>query len=191
MTFLFMLIFSLSISAIISNARRQARESAKMMYRTELLLDNSRRMRRVDNIKDILKELSGQVLKLMNLSVVFFLNKDGKAVGPWVFPKEGESREELRGMIDNQEWAVADWVIANKKRAGCCTHTLPGAKAMYLPIQTSDEIYGVMGILLEEKRQIPSFEYGLLTAMLNEAALVFARINLVSGRMERRNEEKE
>ena len=53
---------------------------------------------------------------------------------------------------------------------------------MYLPIQTSDEIYGVMGILLEEKRQIPSFEYGLLTAMLNEAALVFARINLVSGR---------
>ena len=190
-TFLFMLIFSLSISAIISNARRQARESAKMMYRTELLLDNSRRMRRVDNIKDILKELSGQVLKLMNLPVVFFLNKDGKAVGPWVFPKEGESREELRGMIDNQEWAVADWVIANKKRAGCCTHTLPGAKAMYLPIQTSDEIYGVMGILLEEKRQIPSFEYGLLTAMLNEAALVFARINLVSGRMERRNEEKE
>ena len=57
------------------------------MYRTELLLDNSRRMRRVDNIKDILKELSGQVLKLMNLPVVFFLNKDGKAVGPWVFTK--------------------------------------------------------------------------------------------------------
>ena len=44
-----------------------------MMYRTELLLDNSRRMRRVDNIKDILKELSGQVLKLMNLPVVFLL----------------------------------------------------------------------------------------------------------------------
>ena len=49
-------------------------------------------MRRVDNIKDILKELSGQVLKLMNLSVVFFLSKDGKAVGPWVFQKK-ESRE--------------------------------------------------------------------------------------------------
>ncbi len=190
-TFLFMLIFSLSISAIISNARRQARESAKMIYRTELLLDNSRRMRRVDNIKEILKELSGQVLKLMNLPVVFFLNKDGKAAGPWVFPKEGETREELRSMIDSQEHAVADWVIANKKRAGCCTHTLPGAKAMYLPIKTSDEIYGVMGIILEEKRQIPAFEYGLLTAMLNEAALVFARIDLVSGRKDGREMAKE
>ena len=190
-TFLFMLIFSLSISTIISNARRQARESAKMVYRTELLLDNSRRMRRADNIKDILKELSGQVLKLMNLPVVFFLNKDGKAAGPWAFPKEGESQEALRSMIDSQERAVADWVIANKKRAGCCTHTLPGAKAMYLPIKTSDEIYGVMGIILEEKRQIPSFEYGLLTAMLNEAALVFARIYLVSGRREKNGEKEE
>ena len=50
---------------------------------------------------------------------------------------------------------------------------------MYLPIKTGDEIYGVMGIVLEEKREIPTFEYGLLTAMLNEAALVFARIYLV------------
>ena len=45
-----------------------------------------------------------------------------------MFPKEGESREELRGMIDNQEWAVADWVIANKKRAGCCTQYTSGGK---------------------------------------------------------------
>ncbi len=33
-----------------------------------------------------------------------------------------------------------------------------------------------MGILLEERREIPPFEYALLTAMLNEAALVFERI---------------
>lgn len=57
-----------------------------------------------------------------------------------------------------------------------CTHTLPGAKAMYLPIKTSDKTYAVMGIVLEERREIPAFEYGLLTAMVNEAALVFARI---------------
>ena len=72
-TFAFMLAFALIISTIVSNERRQARESAKLVYRTELLLDNSRRMRRVDSVKDLLIELSGQVLKLMNLSVVFFL----------------------------------------------------------------------------------------------------------------------
>ena len=178
-TFGIMLLFSIIISTVLSTGRRQARESAKIMYRTELLLENSRKMRRVENVKDLLMELSEKVLKLMNLSVVFYVGKDEKTTGPWLFPREGVSKEELGKTQDEKERAVVDWVMANKKRAGCCTHTLPDAKAMYLPIKTSEEIYGVMGIILEEKREIPSFEYGLLTAMLNEAALVFARIYLV------------
>lgn len=178
-TFGIMLLFSIIISTVLSTGRRQARESAKIMYRTELLLENSRKMRRVENVKDLLMELSEKVLKLMNLSVVFYVRKDEKTTGPWLFPREGVSKEELGKKQDEKERAVVDWVMANKKRAGCCTHTLPDAKAMYLPVKTSEEIYGVMGIILEEKREIPSFEYGLLTAMLNEAALVFARIYLV------------
>lgn len=180
-TFGIMLLFSLIISTVLSTGRKQARESAKMMYRTELLLENSRRMRRVESVKDLIMELSKKVLKLMNLSVVFYVRKEGKTTGPWLFPKDGVSKEKLNHMQDAKERAVVDWVMANKKRAGCCTHTLPDAKAMYLPIKTSDEIYGVMGIVLEEKREIPPFEYGLLTAMLNEAALVFARIYLIHG----------
>lgn len=175
-TFLIMLLFSLIISTIISTGRKQARESTKQMYRTQLLLDNSRRMRRVDTVKGLLLELSGQVLKLMNLPVVFFTIQEEKMAGPWLFPRTGMTKEELRKMVDDQERAVAEWVAANGKRAGCCTHTLPGAKAMYLPIKTSDKTYAVMGIVLEERREIPAFEYGLLTAMVNEAALVFARI---------------
>lgn len=178
-TFGIMLLFSIIISTVLSTGRRQARESAKIMYRTELLLENSRKMRRVENVKDLLMELSEKVLKLMNLSVVFYVRKDEKTTGPWLFPREGVSKEELGKTQDEKERAVVDWVMANKKRAGCCTHTLPDAKAMYLPVKTSEEIYGVMGIILEEKREIPSFEYGLLTAMLNESALVFARIYLV------------
>ena len=105
---------------------------------------------------------------------------ENKTTGPWLFPKEGGDKEELREMLNEQEMAVVQWVMENRKRAGCCTHTLPGAAAMYLPIKSGDEIYAVMGIVLEEKREIPPFEYGLLTAMLNEAALVFARIYLTS-----------
>lgn len=125
------------------------------MYRTELLLENSRKMRRVENVKDLLMELSEKVLKLMNLSVVFYVRKDEKTTGPWLFPREGVSKEELGKTQDEKERAVVDWVMANKKRAGCCTHTLPDAKAMYLPVKTSEEIYGVMGIILEEKEKSP------------------------------------
>ncbi|GAB5616965.1 hypothetical protein JCM31739_17900 [Faecalimonas canis] len=178
-TFALMLLFAVIISTIISKERRQVRESAKMVYRTQLLLDNSRRMRRIETVRELLMELSQRVLKLMNLSVVFYIRKGEKTTGPWLFPKPGMSKAELKKMMTQRERAVVDWVMVNKKRAGCCTHTLPEADAMYLPIKTGDEIYGVMGIVLEEKREIPTFEYGLLTAMLNEAALVFARIYLV------------
>ena len=45
------------------------------------------------------------------------------------------------------------------------------AQAMYLPIQDARDVKGVMGILLEERRPIQEFEYGLLIAMLNETGV--------------------
>jgi two-component system, OmpR family, sensor histidine kinase KdpD len=42
---------------------------------------------------------------------------------------------------------------------------------MYLPVQDAEEVKGVMGILLEERRPVQDFEYGLLIAMLNEAGV--------------------
>lgn len=178
-TFAFMFFFAFIISTIITKQRKQAQESAKLVYRTELLLENSKRMRRVHNVKDLLSELSGQVLKLLGLSVIFFVKKDEKITGPWMYPRTGVGKTQLRQLYDSQEKAVVQWVIENRKRAGCCTHTLPNAKAMYLPIKTAEKLYAVMGIVLEEKREIPPFKYALLTAMLNEAALVFERIYLV------------
>lgn len=48
---------------------------------------------------------------------------------------------------------------------------------MYLPIRGRGRIFGVVGIVLEERREIPEFEYGLIVAMLNEAALVFEHLS--------------
>ena len=47
----------------------------------------------------------------------------------------------------------------------------PDAKAMYLPIQDEEEVKGVMGVVLEERREIQEFKYGLLIAMLNETGV--------------------
>ena len=62
-------------------------------------------------------------------------------------------------------------MVANQHRAGACTHTLPTAKAMYLPVRDEEEVKGVVGIFLEERRQIQEFKYGLLVAMLNETGV--------------------
>ena len=45
----------------------------------------------------------------------------------------------LEELVNFQEKAVVQWVAANHHRAGACTHTLPEAKAMYLPV-----LYGLL-----------------------------------------------
>ena len=74
------------------------------------------------------------------------------------------------------EQAVVRWVFENGHRAGCTTHTLPSAKAIYLPVMEDDNVSAVVGMVLEERREIAVFEYNLISAMLDEAALVLERI---------------
>ena len=71
--------------------------------------------------------------------------------------------------------ATAGWVMSNGKRAGCSTSALPSAKAIYLPVRLDETVYAVVGIYLEEGRGIAEFEYGIISAMLNEAALAFSK----------------
>ena len=90
---------------------------------------------------------------------------------PILFPRKGMELSKLKTCVNTKEKGVAQWAVANHHRAGACTHTLPDAMAMYLPIQDEEKVRGVMGIWLEERRPIQEFEYGLLVAILNETGV--------------------
>ena len=110
--------------------------------------------------------------KLLNLSLLIYpVNEKGVLEPPLLFTRKGMEQSQLETLVTSQEKGVAQWVVANHHRAGACTHTLPDALAMYLPVQDEDRVRGVMGILLEERRPIEEFEYGLLIAMLNETGV--------------------
>lgn len=173
-TFLVMLITAFLTSSLTVKMRRQNREMVKKSYRTELLLDNSRKLRRAHSVEGIMQEIAGQTLKLLNLSVLIYVKEQEKIVGPKIYKRQGADAEELKLCTTREERAVAQWVFHNHHRAGACTSTLSGAKAIYFPVEDHEEVYAVVGIVLEERREIPPFEYGLLSAMRNEAALVLA-----------------
>lgn len=174
-TFVVMLVVALVTSSMTVRLRRQTKASAKTAYRTELLLENSRRMCRAKGVEDVVDEISSQAVKLLNLPVLIYLKQNGRVVGPLLFPRKGMTKEDMKIYTDGTERAVAQWVFQNHHRAGTCTSTLPGAKAMYLPVQDNERVFAVIGIVLEERREIAPFEYSLLSAMLNEAALILER----------------
>ena len=74
------------------------------------------------------------------------------------------------------ELGVAQWVMDHQEAAGFGTDTLPGAKALYLPLRGTQETIGVMGLRPEG---VPHWmepdQRHLLEAFANQAALALER----------------
>ncbi len=171
-TFAILFIVGLFTANMTRKLKQQNVESAKKAFRTEILLENSQKLRRCKTEEEVWNQLAKQVGKLLDLSLIIYpVKEDGVLDEPRLFPRKGVEAAEMGVVSEPQEQAVAQWVVANHHRAGACTHTLPSAKAMYLPIQGTEEVKGVIGIVLEERRQIQEFKYGLLIAMLNETGV--------------------
>ena len=172
-TFLMLFLVGLLASTIMRRLKQQTKEAAKTAYRTEILLENSQKLRRCKTKQEVWEQVSNQVLKLLNLSLVIYpVSDNGKLGKAMLFARKGMLESKLEEqLINSREMAVAQWVASNHHRAGVTTHTLPDAQAMYLPIQDAEDVRGVMGIVLEERRPIQDFEYGLLIAMLNETGV--------------------
>jgi two-component system sensor histidine kinase KdpD len=77
---------------------------------------------------------------------------------------------------DQQELSVAQWVYEHRQPAGLGSDTLPGAKALYLPLVASAGAIGVVGIL--PKTATDGFEpeqFHYLEAFANQTAIAIER----------------
>jgi two-component system sensor histidine kinase KdpD len=90
-------------------------------------------------------------------------------------------RENFPGadILDEKELGVARWVFDNRQPAGFGTDTLPGAKALYLPMIASSGAVGVIGILPRdaEKRFVPE-DIHFLESFVNQTAMAIERVIL-------------
>ena len=177
----------------LSKVQRQNEANAKRVYRTEILLNNSRQLRRSFSRQEVGEELASQIQKLLMLTVLFYTKVDGICQDPYIFFRkdlDSDIYEELKEKYtDIREQSVVSWVFENGHRAGCTTHTLPDAEAIYLPVMDGEKVLAVVGMVLEERREIGSFKYDIISAILNEAAFVLERIERIE--TAKRDESKE
>lgn len=182
-TFAMMFLVSLLSSYMMTKIQRQSQENAKRAHRTEILLTNSRKLRRAYTMETVSNEMAAQIQKLMNLTVIVYLKKADHIQQPKIYLRKGIAKAQRDELIldytAKTEKAVAAWVFGNGHRAGCTTHTLPDAQAIYFPVMGDENVTAVVGIVLEEKREIHTFEYDIIMAMLDEAALVLERLGRI------------
>jgi two-component system sensor histidine kinase KdpD len=168
-TFIVMFVVSFVISRLTLRVRRQADMSRLRERRTAALYNLSRDLVR-ERGANLLSELAAKhISEVFDSQVAVLLPNEQNRLeaslqGPFAFAP------------DQQELSVAQWVYEHRQPAGKSSDTLPGAKALYLPLIASSGPVGVVGVL--PRTAAADFEpeqFHYLEAFANQAAIALER----------------
>jgi len=134
---------------VISNLALKLRSKVEMLRQSEsrstTLYALSRDLVTAHTVEQVLSILVQHITQIFPCEMAIFLPIDGE---PIVKAKTVDFD------INPNVLGVASWVLLNKQPAGRGTGTLPEAKALYLPMMTTDNVVGVMGLLFEKADKV-------------------------------------
>jgi two-component system sensor histidine kinase KdpD len=170
-------LFFFAVTAVIASnltarVRAQAITARQRARMTEELYQFSRKLAGAANLDDLLWATVHQIALMLRVRVVILLPESGSVAVRAGFPPEDS--------LDAADIAAARWCWDKNRPAGRGADTLPGAKRLFLPMQTGRGAVGVIGIDRDEPGQILTpDQHRLLDALADQAALAIERVNLV------------
>ena len=131
------------------------------------MFDTNQLLQQAKDKNEIVSVTSNQLIKLLGKDIIFYLADGEKLEVPRIFSTD---EKDLSACTSDNEKAVAGWVLKNNKHAGGTTGTLSNAKCLYLAVRSTNMVYGVVGIVMDES-PIDPFENSILLSILGECAL--------------------
>lgn len=171
-TFPIMFMVALLTGSLATRLKNNAKQSANAAYRTKILFETNQLLQKETDEQSVVKATAGQLLKLLHKDIVVYLSNGQKPDRPAIFRTPDSDQCNL---VSENEEAVAAWVLKNNKHAGATTDTLSSAKCLYLAIRVNQQVYGVVGIAMNEV-PLDSFENSVLLSILGECALALENI---------------
>ncbi|MGN0438222.1 MAG: DUF4118 domain-containing protein [Lachnospiraceae bacterium] len=165
-TFITMFVAAFLTGSLAVRLKQQAAQSEQAAYRTRILFDTNQLLGGLKDKERIISVTATQLMKLLNRDMVIYLAQKGALLEPAFFAVNGNALQEEYG----KEKRVALWVLQNNQHAGATTDKFSDAKSLYLSIRTSNAVYGVIGIVIQDK-PLDSFEHSILLSILGECAL--------------------
>lgn len=138
---------------------------------TRALYTFSRDIAAVVDVSIIVRNLVDQAWQILERPIAVFLPENN---GKLVLVAEAGT---VKADIDASEMAVAIWAYEHSEIAGSYTETLPGATYMYVPLTTSGNAVGVLGIHIQGQMLTP-VQRRLIEAWAGLAAIAVERVNL-------------
>lgn len=164
-----------SISLLVSRARRRAERAERQSVRTTTLYALSRALAVAPNLDSILASVIGHIQSNFDSSVAILMPEGGHL----------KVAAASRGLsIGSDEIAVAEWVTSHGNPGGLGTDTLPGAKMTHLPMKEGRKVIGVVA-LLPKPGQVPRTpeDDRLLEGLVSLTALAIERVRAESAQL--------
>jgi two-component system sensor histidine kinase KdpD len=170
-------LFFFGITAVIASnltarVRAQAIVARQRGRITEELYQFSRKLAGAANLDDLLWATVHQIALMLKVRVVILLPQDGSVEVRAGYPPEDA--------LDDADLAAAKWCWEKNHVAGRGSDTLPGAKRLFIPMNTGRGAVGVVGIDGDAQGAILTpDQHRLLDALTDQAALAIERVRLV------------
>lgn len=166
-TFVIMLVSSVLTGALAEKLKTHARISAQLAFRTQVLFDADRLLQQAKGSSDIFTVTCSQLTRLLNRSIIAYTVDHGVLSDARLYASPGTGKEIGLNQDDQQ---AAGWVLEHRERAGASTAHFSSACCLYLAIRSEHDVYGVIGIPVQDET-LDSFEYSILLSLINECAL--------------------
>lgn len=167
-TFLIMFLASFLTGSLASKLKEIAKQSAQSAFRTKILLETNQLMQKQQDPNGVFTATARQLTKLLRKNLVVYPAEGGVLSEPRVFRVSEDQTNDW--LYTEDERSVASWVLCNNKHAGATTDTFSGARCRYLAIRVNDQVYGVIGIQMDDM-PLDSFENSILLSILGECAM--------------------
>ena len=169
----FFLAVALIASQLAARVRAQAVVARSRARTTEELYSFSRKLAVAVGLDDLLWATCHQIARMLKVRVVLLLPEGEKLTVRAGYPPEDR--------LEEADLAAATWSWRHDREAGRGADTLPGAKRLFVPIETGRGVLGVVGL----DRDLPGAILGpderrLLDSLTGQAALAIERIMLAS-----------
>lgn len=179
-TFLVMFIAAFFSSNITMKLKQQSQELSRSSYRMKIMLDTNQLLQGEKKQKEIGEIISRQLKDLLKRDIVFYLGNGEELFEPEIFAADDGivSIRKREQYTSSHERSVAAWVYKNRKRAGVSTGTLGDSNCYYLSIRDVENVYGVVGIVMNQGEYLKPFENNIIFAILSEGAAAMERESL-------------
>ena len=158
------------ISTLVSQSRERAEAIRDREVQTASLYYLSRDLAVAADLDGILDALIRNIAESLGARIAVLLPEEERL-------EVKRASSEL--VLDLKELAVADWAFRNRSAAGPGTETLVSAALLYLPMQTTGAVLGILGVrLIDEADYKSPLSRRLLEAFATQAALAIERVHL-------------